>query len=180
MYHFPIPTGVNSISFPLLPDGCLVIFLYTYNAAAASNWNQSKLNYNIKNEMYEDTAIPKIPPTTDPAITPALDVDECDNDILHTCNEFATCINNNGSYNCSCNANYTGDGINCVQRVKGKKLFCFSFYSFFKNKIVKLAYLHTPIHYPKIHCCMSTKRIHKYCYKLQKYYMYSKWYFHTR
>ena len=42
-----------------------------------------------------------------------LDVNEC---VLGTdmCNENATCENTIGSYNCSCNDGFAGDGFNCT------------------------------------------------------------------
>ncbi|XP_029210726.2 signal peptide, CUB and EGF-like domain-containing protein 3 [Acropora millepora] len=41
------------------------------------------------------------------------DVDECLQG-THSCSAYAVCINTNGSYNCRCKANYTGDGRNCT------------------------------------------------------------------
>jgi len=40
-----------------------------------------------------------------------IDIDECS---TSTCSEFATCENNPGSYICTCNANYNGDGVTCL------------------------------------------------------------------
>ena len=41
------------------------------------------------------------------------DVDECLQG-THSCSAYAVCSNTNGSYNCRCKANYTGDGRNCT------------------------------------------------------------------
>ncbi|MEJ1282873.1 sushi von Willebrand factor type A EGF and pentraxin domain containing 1 [Cricetulus griseus] len=41
-----------------------------------------------------------------------LDVDECA--VGSDCNEHASCLNTNGSYVCSCNPPYMGDGKNCA------------------------------------------------------------------
>ncbi|XP_065192565.1 uncharacterized protein LOC135823645 [Sycon ciliatum] len=41
-----------------------------------------------------------------------LDVDECE-DGTHTCSVAATCNNTAGTFNCTCNMPYTGDGIVC-------------------------------------------------------------------
>ncbi|CAH3173478.1 unnamed protein product, partial [Porites evermanni] len=41
-----------------------------------------------------------------------VDVDECDDD-THNCHSEATCTNTVGSFTCSCNEGYTGDGILC-------------------------------------------------------------------
>ena len=35
----------------------------------------------------------------------------------HTCSSDAKCINNNGSYNCSCKAGFVGDGRNCSGQI---------------------------------------------------------------
>ena len=41
-----------------------------------------------------------------------LDIDECDED-REPCNSNAHCRNSIGSYKCSCNEGFTGDGIDC-------------------------------------------------------------------
>ena len=41
------------------------------------------------------------------------DVDEC-TDGTHGCNENATCRNLNGSYECTCNVGFYGNGIICT------------------------------------------------------------------
>ena len=42
-----------------------------------------------------------------------LDIDECEE---HTdnCSTDATCVNTIGSYNCTCNIGYSGDGFKCL------------------------------------------------------------------
>ena len=44
------------------------------------------------------------------------DVDECERN-EDSCHENAQCINTEGSYTCSCNPGYTGDGINCTSKL---------------------------------------------------------------
>ena len=41
------------------------------------------------------------------------DVNECVTN-QHTCSPHATCINTPGSYNCTCNSGYYGNGFNCT------------------------------------------------------------------
>lgn len=41
-----------------------------------------------------------------------IDIDECISG-LNSCHEFANCINNPGSYRCSCDNGYEGDGHLC-------------------------------------------------------------------
>ena len=41
------------------------------------------------------------------------DVDECHIGI-HTCDKTASCSNTVGSFKCTCNKGYTGDGYKCV------------------------------------------------------------------
>ena len=41
------------------------------------------------------------------------DIDECVLG-LNSCHEFANCINNPGSYRCSCDNGYEGDGHQCA------------------------------------------------------------------
>ena len=41
-----------------------------------------------------------------------LDINECINDV-DDCHDNATCNNNNGSYSCTCNTGYTGNGTYC-------------------------------------------------------------------
>ena len=43
---------------------------------------------------------------------PLIDVDECENG-LATCSPQAQCENNDGSYTCSCNDGFSGDGQQC-------------------------------------------------------------------
>ena len=40
----------------------------------------------------------------------AADIDECQRN-THNCNVSATCTNTPGSFNCTCNPGYTGDGV---------------------------------------------------------------------
>ena len=42
-----------------------------------------------------------------------LDVDECTEGI-HNCHADGMCTNTNGSFYCTCQVGYTGDGINCT------------------------------------------------------------------
>ena len=42
------------------------------------------------------------------------DIDECASDTLNDCSPNATCTNTNGSYTCTCDTGYTGDGFNCT------------------------------------------------------------------
>ena len=46
-------------------------------------------------------------------ITTFLDVNECVQD-LHDCHGNATCNNKIGSYNCSCDSGFDGNGFNCT------------------------------------------------------------------
>ena len=43
-----------------------------------------------------------------------VDVDECEFEELNECHEEANCNNTFGSYDCICNAGYTGNGRNCT------------------------------------------------------------------
>ena len=45
------------------------------------------------------------------------DVDECESDDLNNCHENAQCTNTEGSYTCSCNPGYSGDGVNCTSKL---------------------------------------------------------------
>ena len=43
------------------------------------------------------------------------DINECDDPSTNNCDpEDAECANTVGGYNCSCKANYTGNGVFCV------------------------------------------------------------------
>ena len=44
------------------------------------------------------------------------DIDECERDNTTNCHENAQCTNTEGSFNCSCNPGYTGDGVNCTSK----------------------------------------------------------------
>ena len=43
-----------------------------------------------------------------------LDINECVSDSLNECDGNADCIDTIGSYNCSCNTGYEGDGFSCT------------------------------------------------------------------
>ena len=43
----------------------------------------------------------------------SIDVDECSNSTLNTCDVNAECVDNEGSFRCLCNSGYTGDGNVC-------------------------------------------------------------------
>jgi len=45
-----------------------------------------------------------------PSLFLCLDIDEC---AMNICSEHAACNNTEGSFNCSCNIGYHGDGFNC-------------------------------------------------------------------
>ena len=46
-----------------------------------------------------------------------VDINECGSNDLNNCHENAQCINAEGSFNCSCNSGYTGDGVNCSSKI---------------------------------------------------------------
>ena len=45
-----------------------------------------------------------------------LDINECESDVLNNCHENAQCTNTEGSFTCSCNPGYTGNGVNCTSK----------------------------------------------------------------
>ena len=46
-----------------------------------------------------------------------VDINECLNDDDNNCSANATCTNTDGSYNCSCDEGYEGDGFNCSSKL---------------------------------------------------------------
>ena len=46
-----------------------------------------------------------------------VDINECGSDDFNNCDENAQCTNTEGSYTCSCNPGYTGDGIICASKL---------------------------------------------------------------
>ena len=44
------------------------------------------------------------------------DINECESDDSNNCDENAQCTNTVGTYICSCNPGYTGDGVICASK----------------------------------------------------------------
>ena len=42
-----------------------------------------------------------------------IDIDECMANMNDSCSPFANCTNTPGSFTCTCNQGYTGDGTTC-------------------------------------------------------------------
>ena len=53
-----------------------------------------------------DTVYPMIPNLIS-------DIDECTSD-TDNCHTDATCVNDPGTFSCSCNSGYSGDGVTCI------------------------------------------------------------------
>ena len=53
------------------------------------------------------------------------DINEC-TDGIHTCDSNATCSDSIGTFTCTCNSGYTGDGQSCMGKclVQGSATFC--------------------------------------------------------
>ena len=49
---------------------------------------------------------------------PFSDIDECADDSLNDCHENATCVDNDGSYECHCPDGFIGDGRTCSPLAK--------------------------------------------------------------
>ena len=51
------------------------------------------------------------------------DIDECELD-MDNCHVNATCADVFGSFVCTCNIGFEGDGVNCVGKTESESLFC--------------------------------------------------------
>ena len=47
---------------------------------------------------------------------PLIDDDECENG-LHDCDINASCTNTDGSFECTCNEGFLGDGKTCISKI---------------------------------------------------------------
>ena len=47
-------------------------------------------------------------------LLPFTDLDECSDPTLNNCHIDATCADTNGSFICTCNTGYNGDGTTCT------------------------------------------------------------------
>ena len=50
-----------------------------------------------------------------------VDINECGSNDLNNCHENAQCTNTEGSFTCSCNPGYSGDGVNCTSKILNRK-----------------------------------------------------------
>lgn len=48
------------------------------------------------------------------ALLTLTDIDECEEDDDNNCHENAECTNVAGSFNCTCEEDYTGNGFSCI------------------------------------------------------------------
>lgn len=44
----------------------------------------------------------------------SIDINECVDDMLNTCDVSATCTDADGSFQCLCDNGYSGDGFSCT------------------------------------------------------------------
>ena len=51
------------------------------------------------------------------------DIDECVLEV-HNCDVNANCTNSAGSFNCSCNMGYSGNGVNCSKFITVQSVLC--------------------------------------------------------
>ena len=66
-----------------------------------------------------------------------IDEDECRDNTTHSCDIAALCTNTKGTYECSCNSGYEGDGYNCT----GKALRCIIFSYMISNEYIVYIFL---------------------------------------
>ena len=59
-----------------------------------------------------------------------VDIDECE-DRANSCDGNATCSDTDGSYECACNAGYSGDGYTCLSQLEEKMEFFIHFVNIF-------------------------------------------------
>ena len=45
------------------------------------------------------------------------DINECESNDSDNCDENAQCTNTNGSFTCTCNSGYSGDGVSCTSKL---------------------------------------------------------------
>ena len=65
------------------------------------------------------------------------DIDEC-NDGIDNCHSFANCSNEIGSFSCTCNDGFTGDGLTCSGMFYWR---CTYFVVYFKISTAKIVLL---------------------------------------
>ena len=85
-----------------------------------------------------------------------VDINECGSNDLNNCHENAQCINTEGSFTCSCNPGYTGDGVACTSKLLMQKNI------FGMNKIFRLIHsIYTMYMYTYLLACMCSADINE-------------------
>ena len=92
----------------------------SYTCECTGNYTIGSVTSDDEVNLYDDTVCvcadgfePAVPLGT--ALDGCVDADECALSENNSCHANATCVNTVGSYNCTCNAGYTGNGTNCTQ-----------------------------------------------------------------
>ena len=91
------------------------------------------------------------------------DIDECEEGTDNCDDDNGTCINNEGSFECTCNTGYSGDGVTCEGKIVYFHPRLNYFITIYKKKHMLYFFCH--IHYLQIDDFLSTHLYKLFDYK---------------
>jgi len=113
LFPFPFSLSIGNVLIPV--PACVFVSLFTQIDACIQEptcYNGGTcIPFGVNSNQYTCDCLPQFGGTRC-----ELDLDECASN-LDNCSPYATCTNTIGSYQCTCNSGYRGDGTSCTGHI---------------------------------------------------------------